>query len=329
MMGLLLSAVWLMAGCSVIDDDLTDCGSDYRMDYELKLVTNLTTELQTLRTTETEFTVADALEEQLKDIFTDMAHDVDLLFYDNEGKLPLLHHDQHTMDASQKTYTIYLPVRGYRHLAIANIKDDPSVTLEDNDHCTTAVLRHTGTPADDGSIAPLTTGIFTAREDMDVLEGVDQTFNVRMYMANCGAALIIDPNGQSFRDIRVYATGFATEFHVSDSTYIFADPDPLIRTTEVATGNEKLCFLTVNFPSRPLDEENPDKSLWQFKAYVTRDDGSVTETIIDVREPLQAGEFKIIKCKLDDDCAVRPHDSTVGVSVTLDWNSAGEYNPEL
>jgi hypothetical protein len=50
---------------------------------------------------------------------------------------------------------------------------------------------------------------------------------------------------------------------------------------------------------------------------------------LDIQEPLKAGDLKVIKGELDDDCAVRPYDSTVGVSVTLDWNDGGTYNPEL
>ena len=68
MMGILLSACWLMAGCSVIDDDLSDCYDDqqFQMGYQLKLVTNMTTELQTQLTTMTELSVANALETHLK-----------------------------------------------------------------------------------------------------------------------------------------------------------------------------------------------------------------------------------------------------------------------
>jgi hypothetical protein len=49
-------------------------------------------------------------------------------------------------------------------------------------------------------------------------------------------------------------------------------------------------------------------------------DGTVTETVLDISEPLKAGDLKIIKGSLDDEGAVRPYDNTVGVSVTLDWN---------
>ena len=74
------------------------------------------------------------------------------------------------------------------------------------------------------------------------------------------------------------------------------------------------------------DEETP---LWQIKVYLTKTDDSVTETVLDITEPLKAGNLKIIKGALDDEGAVRPYDSTVGVSVTLDWNKGGTYDPEL
>ena len=62
-----------------------------------------------------------------------------------------------------------------------------------------------------------------------------------------------------------------------------------------------------------------------MKVYVKKQDGSITETILDIDEPLKAGELKIIKGELDENGAVRPYNSTVGVSVTLNWNNAGDY----
>ena len=49
------------SACSSIDDDRTDCGEEeeeLQLDYELRLVTNMTTELQTQLTTITEVGVA-------------------------------------------------------------------------------------------------------------------------------------------------------------------------------------------------------------------------------------------------------------------------------
>ena len=85
-----LSALLLLTGCSTIDDDLSDCGVDYQMDYHLQLVTNFNTELQTQLTTETEVKVGDALRRHLNGIFADFAHDIDLSFFGTEGEDELL-----------------------------------------------------------------------------------------------------------------------------------------------------------------------------------------------------------------------------------------------
>ena len=108
-----------MAGCSVIDDDLSNCPTDeaqYQMEYELKLVTNMSIELRTQLNTLEDAGIAQVLRDHLKTIFTDHAHDVDLSFYDTENNQPRLQHDQHIMDANQQSYTINLPKRQYKHL---------------------------------------------------------------------------------------------------------------------------------------------------------------------------------------------------------------------
>lgn len=327
MMWLLLSACWLMAGCSVIDDDLSDCnqGEEFKIDYQLRLITNITTELETQLTTITEVGVADALRVHLKDIFSDKAHDIDLSFYDTEGDMTRLHHKRDIIDANQTSYTLTLPMQEYMHLAVANIAENHVVGLSNDENCQTSMLQQT----DDSPIASHTTGLFTARLPMEVLSGVSQTFNVKLYMANSAVALVLDTKGHAYSEMKVYATGFAKEFMIEDSTYVFPEKEVLVRADKVETGNDLLCFCSVNFPSHNPDEVGADEPLWQLRVYVTMPDGNITETIIDVKEQLKAGELKIIKGELDDEGAVRPYDSTVGVSVTLDWNEGGTYDPEL
>lgn len=335
--GILLSALWLTAGCSTIDDDLSDCGNTFEMDYELRLVTNMTTELKTQLTTMTELSVANALTTHLKDIFTDFAHDVDLSFYDTEGALDRLQHEQHIMNANQSSYTLTLPMRKYMHLAIANIAKNDVVSLTGDDHSPSSKLQQADGQLKDGmEVLPShTTGLFTARQPMEVLSGVDQTFNVHLYMANSAATLVLDTKGHAFSDIKVYTTGFADAFYVRDSTYVFTDNPPLVIADRVATDSKLLCFCSVNFPSRDamppsaMRRAKGTTSLWQFKVYLTKTDGSITETILDIDEPLKAGDLKIIKGELDDEGAVRPYNSTVGVSVTLNWNNAGNYDTPL
>ena len=249
-MGKLLAAALILvlsASCSVIDEDLSDCDNDneYKLDYELRLVTNMTTELHTQIGLETNVALAAALKAHLSGIFTDYAHDVDLSFYDTQGEMPRLQHDQHIMDANQASYTLYLPMRQYMHLAVANVLNNELVNLKGDEKCRTAMLGQTVSD----TIASHTTGIFTARQPMDVLEGVDQTFHVQLYMANCAEALVINPRGQKYKDIKVYATGFATQFHINDSIYAFSEKSPIVRTQKLDTQGGNLCFCAINFPS--------------------------------------------------------------------------------
>lgn len=338
MMWLLPSALWLMAGCSVIDDDLSNCPADeaqYQMEYELKLVTNMTTELQTQLTTITEISVANALKTHLENIFSDFAHDVNLSFYDTETTKERLEHRVDIINTNQTTYDLTLPMRKYLHLAVANIAQNKVVGLYKDNNSTTSMLQQAeGTVASGSSnsiVDSHTTGLFTARQPMEVLSGVNQTFNVRLYMANSAAALVLDPKGHTFKDIKVYTTGFANEFHISDSAYVYPTASPLIKADKVGTANDLLCYCSVNFPSRDAILASAKRrvgekpTLWQIKVYLTKTDDTVTETVLDITEPLKAGDLKIIKGSLDDEGAVRPYDSSVGVSVTLDWNDGGEY----
>lgn len=332
----------LSASCSTIDDDLSDCGTDFELDYELWLITNMNTELQTELSMETDINVAQSLREFLGGIFTDFAHDVDLSFYETEGTMPRLQHDKHIIDGNQASYTIYLPKRQYMHLAAANLVENKLVSLSGDENCPTSVLQQI--PGD--TITSHNTGLYTARESMEVLEGVNQTFNVRLFMANCAEALVIDPRGQDIRDIKVVTTGFATQFSIKDSTYHYAALDPIVKAERVdREGDGKWCFCSVNFPSRESEDvdgtrsvvetEDPfiaqpgDKVLWQFRVYLTLADGSMTETVLSVKKPSRAGQLTIIKGYITDKGTVEPVDQTVGVSVTLDWHQGNEHEVPL
>ena len=239
---LLPSVAWLTAGCSAIDEDRSNCDNDYQVDYEIRLVTNMSIELRTQLNTLEDAGIAQVLRDHLKTIFTDHAHDVDLSFYDTQGNQPRLQHDQHIMDANQQSYTINLPKRQYKHLAVANVLNNSVVSLLQDDFCRTSQLGLTTRDTIDSH----TTGLFTARLPMNVLEGVDQQFKVNLYMVNCAAALVIDPRKQDVSNIRVYSTGFASQFNINDSTYTFAAPSPIVRTAELLDVNSGMrCYCSV------------------------------------------------------------------------------------
>ena len=317
------------------------------MDYELELITNITTEVETQLNTQTDVSLAAKLKDHLGDIFSDFAHDVNLLFYGIGSDSTLLYHDEHIMDDSESSYTLYIPRQKYMHLAVANVEGDPVVRLEDTENCHTAVLRQ----IDGDTISSHNTGIFTARQLMEMIEGVDQTFNVKLYMANCSAMLVVDPNGHDISGMRVFTTGFATAFFIADSVYEYKTPSPMIRTTRLDPDeNGNVGFVSVNFPSRepsaslpsearqtrtviettePFIAQPGDEVLWEFHIFLPQADGTTTKTVLGIKEPLRAGQLKIIKVRIGEKGEVEPESPTVGVSVTLDWKPGGMYNPEI
>ena len=330
----------VLSACSLIDADMSHCDTDYNIDYELRLVTNMTTELKTELSSEIAMSpTATAIHDQLKDIFSDHAHDVDLSFYDVKEDSARIHHEQHIMDATQSSYTLYIPIRKYMHVAVANIDDNHEVFLEEDEFCHTARLVQ---PKRD-TVDSHHTGIFTARLPMDIKEGVDQQFDVRLYMANCASALVLDTLGSQIKDIRVYASGFATGFNLADSTYRF-DASPIVKARRVPVEGEgaPLCFSTVTFPSRdvtdtkvvietedPFVSEAAETPLWQYRVYILLADGSITETILGIRLPLRAGQLKVIRVRVMPDGSAMSLDHYVGVSVTLKWNEGASWDLEI
>lgn len=336
------ACLMILSGCSLVDENLAECGESLSVDYQLRLVTNIQTELETTLSLEADLKIATELKEHFSSVFTDFAHDVDLSFYDSKGDMPVLEHMSRIMDANQTSYTLFLPVREYMHTSVANIAGNSSVTLEGAANCKSAKLvQHTG---EDGKVIPHDTGLFTARTSMDVEEGISQSFQVSLYMANCATALIIDPaDVAGVKDVRVELQGFADSFDIADSTYHF-DSDPRIKTNLLPlekTG--EYCFTSVNFPSQdyrpetkvvietvdPFLSKHAPWTLWRWFVYVTMDDGTVTLSELGVSQPLRAGQLKVVKGTMRGKGEVFVKDPYVGVSVILDWNQGHIYEPKL
>lgn len=250
------------------------------------------------------------------------------------------------MDANQRSYTLYLPMREYMHLAAANLVNNTQVNLADDQRCHPSKLLQQS--AD--TIRPHNTGLFTARLPMDVRENEDQTFKVKLYMANCACALVLDNQGYDTRGMQVFSSGFASGFNINDSTFAFNGKPFVVKTDELnVKNNRQQCFCSVNYPSREpeatravIETEEPfiakedQESLWEFRVYVpyydpvqTRADNKITETVLRVRKPLRAGQLTIIKGKVLPDGSVTTDMREVGISVTLDWKPGTVFNPEI
>ena len=326
--GLLVLTLLAFPACRYIDEDVRDCvpvpPPEFTMDYELQLVTNVTTEIETELKLETDVAVSTALKTYLKDVFTDRAHDVDLSFYDVEGDMPRLHHERHIMDANQTSYTLNIPVHRYLHLGLANLESNTVLSLENDQTGPGSRLQQQ--LAD--TLPPHRQGVFTARLPMDVKQGEDQEFKVNLFMANSAASIVLDTLDSKVKDIRVYATGFATAFDVADSVYRY-QYSPIMGTdkVEVDGPDAQLCFVTVAFPSR-MPETKADEqkqTYWEFRVYSTLPDGSITETRLSFTRPLYPAQLEVIKAKVYPNGSLEPDDTTVGVNVSLDWNPGMEH----
>ncbi len=339
-------AVILATGCGLVDEDLSGCPDELVIDYEMHLVTNVQMEIGTALTLAADIPVATALRNNLKGIFSDHAHDVDLSFYDVSTPMAALGHFTDIIDANQATYTLNIPAREYMHLAVANIMDNDQVSLQDEEYCHSSRLvqkKGSGSPE---VIESQTTGLFTARLPMDVLDNKDESFNVNLYMANCATALVLDNTAvgtPKINDFKAFTTGFASSFNIADSSYVF-DSSPLIKADSIhVDGDAESLYVTVQFPSKdpnpksklvidttdPFVSENGENVLWEWVVYVTLEDGTITESRIGFIQPLRAGQLRIIRARIGHDGIVVTDDTSVGVSVTLDWNQGGSHEIPL
>lgn len=332
--------VTVLTGCSMIDENLDDCGEQTEINCELQLITNVSTEIHTQLNMQTDATFAEILKSNLSYVFTDFAKDVSLSFYGTTADSTLLYSDSHIMNDSEHSYTLYIPRRKYFHLALANIEDNSVLKLENANDCHMTSLHQVA--AD--TIESQNTGVFTARQLMEMVEGVDQTFNVRLYMANCATVLMIDPQGHDISNMRVFTTGFATAFYVSDSLYEYKKSAPIVRTNRIMSNDSRYVgFVSVNLPSfnpgaksrsviettEPFITNPGEETLWEFRIYQLMDDNTTTETVLHIKEPLRAGQLKIIKARVGENGQIESETPNVGISVTLDWKKGGTYNPEL
>lgn len=330
-----ISAYLLAALCltfaSCINEDLSDCGVNYGLEYQVMLTTNVQTEITTELTSEAEVEVGEKLLQALSGFFAKYANDVNLNFYTLDPPQELRHNEYHYIGGSSASYTIYLPAEDYRHLSVANVSGEATVNMQANSH---ASLFNMVQEAGD-TVPSHSYGLFSARRNMQVLGDKDQVFHVSLYMQNCAAALVVDQKGVAHQDMQVFLQDLATGFTVNDSTYIYKD-SPVVRTHRLETDGQLLCNYGMSFPSpaspaevEPSGRDVTETTLWRIKAYVTMPDGSITETTLSIPTPLKAGQLRIIKAYMLPNGGLTPVDAEVGASVELDWKQGGTYEPEL
>lgn len=336
----------LAQGCSLIDDDLSVCGTDFEMVLEMQLVTDLDLVLETTLSAETDVYTRAVLRNYFSDIFTDHAHDINIGFFSTDDELVYSIHD--VIDATQSTYTFYLPKADYHAIATANLDNNQVVTLRDSADSRMARLE---TMAAD-TLPTQRTGLFTVARDIEVIDTADQKINLTLHMASCALALVIDTSAVPVSNIRAHMTNTANELMLRDSLFLHDRPKAVhlekIEDTAAAAAAAQhyrpnkanlpnLANIASAEPSRrdfllgcaafpTPDDPAKDGSYYQVKVYVSLPNGTITETVLTPYESLQAGQLKILKLQLQPDGSVLPTTSNeVGASVTLEWKNGGEY----
>lgn len=325
----------VFTACSIIDDDLTLCGEELVVNYQMQLQTQLSVQLQAELSAEKDSFVRHSLDRWLAPIMTDHAEDVDLRFY--AGDNDELHHQiKEVVNANRASYTIKLPKENYMHLAIANIASNRQVQISGEKHSETLNL----SLGNNQTINTLPTGVFTARLPM-VVNDTTKLFEVKLYMVTSAVAIVIDTT--SCTDLRIvsgYMAGAANAFSIKDSIFRYDKPCRFItEQVPITAGHDNVaarsgaksavvsqpytCHATVCMPTE-------DNRPWEVVMTANLTGNRHTTTTLTIKEPLRAGIVRVIKCNMDSDGKIVPEqDSEVGASVELDWNEGSDHDIEL
>lgn len=332
-----------LQGCSLIDDDLSVCGTDFELALQMELITNLDLELETVLSAETDIQTRTILHDYFSNIFTDHAHDIAIGFYSTEND-ELVYSIHDTIDANQSTYTFYLPKDDYHVIALANLDGNGVVTLADSANSRMANL----VTLSQDTLPSQQTGLFAVSRDVTVIDTADQKIDLTLHMASCAVALVIDTGDVHVLGMRAILCNTADGLYLRDSLYTFGKPKT-VRMEKIEASPQSspkreeenrapmayeeeqaqpYLFGCASFPSP--DEPDGYGTYYQAKVYVTLPDGTTTETVLSVRESLPAGHLKLLKLQLQSDGVVLPVGTgEVGATVTLDWKDGGTHTIEI
>ena len=97
-----------------------------------------------------------------------------------------------------------------------------------------------------------------------------------------------------------------------------------IQEGEEDNGAHFACYATVGMPTR-------DDTSWTVDFTSTLSGNRHTKTTLTIDKALEAGTLRIIKLKMGPSGELNPNDeeTTVGVTVTLDWKDGGNFDVEL
>lgn len=316
---------WALTSC--IDEDLSDCGKDYAIEYRLQLSASLRMSLDEQLTTPVEQQLASALKADLADIMTDKAKVMDLSFFKfDDGSVA--RHMSMEPDASSLAVTVYMDKGAYHNIALAATHSIDEVSISGASSYSAISLRQMPADTLDAHSAAIYMGY--------CMMNVDESgrFYVPLYMMNAVPVLVVNPAGSPAKAVAAYTRGVSAGLLCADSTFV-GNNRTVIRT-HITEGGGLKAFHTVCFPSADIpvvrNADDPTESagsIWEMDLYTQLPDGKYVKNTLYMKNPLKAGEMQVIKVKLTDSGEVVSDNPEVGVSVELDWKPGGDHDIEM
>lgn len=324
----LLLACVPLAFASCIDEDLSECGVDYAIDYRLELSTSLRLSLDQELVTPAEQQLAGALKSALSDIITDKAKVVDLSFF-TFGSGKLTKHQNLMPDANSLSLTVYMARGDYHNIALAATQKEDEVHIDGASTFSGINLRQMEADTVDAHSAALYMGY-----EQLLIDQASSRFYVPLYMQNAVPVLVVNPNNSPARLLSAYTRRTASGLQCADSTFVY-DHSAVMRTRRV-DGGGLTAYYTVCFPSANTvisraadDPTEAEGSIWEMDVYTQLPDNKYVKNTLYMKNPLKAGELQVIKVKLTDEGELVSDNPEVGVSVELDWKPGGDYEVEI
>lgn len=324
---LLLACVPLsLASC--IDEDLSDCGVDFAVSYQLELSPSIQNELDNKLLTSEEQLLAEQIRNDLSPVLSDRAEMMDLSFF-SERDENLVKNIREKPNSSQLSMTFYLKPDNYHNVALAVTDKEEVVRIHGSESYGSISLMH----FDEDTVDAHSSAIYMGYKLL-LLDERTHTFFVPLYMQNAVPVLVINRNNSPASLVSAYTRGTANAFLCADSVFIYEQP-AVIRNSRADAGG-LTAFYTVCFPSADTpqaraaaDPAEAEASLWEMDVYTQLPDGKYVKNILYVKEPLKAGDMQVIKVKLTDEGELISDNPEVGVSVELDWKPGGDFDIEI
>ena len=329
----LLLALWLTGNC--IDEDLSNCGVEAQISYTLEIVAELEAELEAqLDTTsdpEKQSELKKKFTDALNSIFTTTMSDLELSFYDSDS-LMAKHELVPGENLVGKTYTVYLPLADYSHIAIANIGDEQTLQRNGNDKAHTFTIGHTN-PAD--TVDSHIEGVFRGQLDFTIADA-NQHMYVPLRLINSATIVNLYPVDEvtEIGDLEVYIKGTADGFQCRDSVYNY--PAQQHTRTNIMRAGRAIGAYGVSFPSTSTnaisrtDSDTSSDAIWQVDAYITNADGTTTKNTINITKSLDPGKAFVINGTVGSDGSITLTTTlNAYVAIETNWKPGNDFEIEI